>query len=134
MSGTGTTIAHTPGPWTVEHADEPNDSWRNIYASKPRQHIATVHSIEPRLGTSDEVDCRPNADLIVAACNACMAVNPSNPIGVAEAIPELVATVQHVAQYFAALTEMQPEVNHGTKGQAVRTAVSAVLAKLEATP
>jgi hypothetical protein len=33
---------------------------------------------------------RANAEFITAACNACMEINPDNPMAVAEALPELV--------------------------------------------
>jgi len=40
---------------------------------------------------------KANADLILAAVNACGRVNPNNPIAAAEAYSELVATLEDIA-------------------------------------
>ncbi len=78
---------------------------------------------------------RANAALITAAVNACHAVNPDNPLAVAEAIPEL-ARLLHETQLY-----LETALDMANAGQAQRrpspgflTRVSAVLAKLETQP
>ena len=48
------------------------------------------------------------------------------------AAPELLEALVMCSEYFAAIDEMQPKRNHGTKGEAVRKSVRAAIAK--ATP
>jgi len=55
--------------------------------------------------TIDDVICelndKANADLIVAAVNACIKLNPDNPMAVAEALPELyevLGTIKRTAE------------------------------------
>jgi hypothetical protein len=70
-----------------------------------------------------------NAALIVAAVNACFAINPSNPLAVAEALPEL-AEACRKAQAF--LSELSGNgVAHVHIGPAIGI-LGAALAKLEA--
>jgi len=41
-------------------------------------------------------EAQANAALIVAAVNACFAINPSSPLAVAEALPELVEALETI--------------------------------------
>jgi hypothetical protein len=62
------------------------------------------------------------ANLIIAAVNSCFAINPSNPLAVAEAMGEAVNALRSIAH------EAQP----GAAAEAIlRTIARAALAKLE---
>lgn len=63
-----------------------------------------------------------NAALIVAAVNACFALNPDNPLAVAEALPELVKAVVDFLEW-GAMTGSDLELHRGK--------FRAALAKLE---
>lgn len=59
--------------------------------------LADVYADED--GDTGEHDARhahARADLIVAACNACQAINPANPIAVAEAMPAIVEALRQL--------------------------------------
>ena len=66
-----------------------------------------------------------NAALIVAAVNACFQVDPSNPLAVAEALPEIVNALLRIAN------EPQPEA---ATVDIMRAIARAALAKIGATP
>ena len=71
----------------------------------------------------DDYSDAANCSLILAAVNACFAINPSNPQAVAEALPELVS----------ALTEALAGFNLLGKGQTdFANKCRAAIAKLEA--
>lgn len=74
-----------------------------------------------------KAEAEENARLIVAAVNACFAINPSNPLAVAEAMGEVVEALRRIAdgQWPSDIAETE-----GTL--AMREVARAALAKLEA--
>ena len=64
------------------------------------------------------------AHLILAAVNACFAVNPSNPLAVAEALPGLASAC---AEALVGLNQL--DCGSGTLGDTLRAALAALEAK-----
>ena len=71
----------TPGPWVLQYCGI--------------EGVAFCCGIGP----SEEDDA--NTALIVAAVNSCFAINPSNPLAVAEGLPELVEALREASSYFS---------------------------------
>ena len=117
----------TPGPWMINSkaiAWQRDDRGR-LYWDFPIQ-IGTLGTCV-RAETAEEAEA--NAALIVAAVNACFAINPSNPLAVAEGMAEL-AEACRKAQAF--LSELSGNVvAHVHIGPAIGI-LGAALAKLEA--
>ena len=120
----------TPGPWMINSkaiAWQRDDRGR-LYWDFPIQ-IGTLGTCV-RAETAEEAEA--NAALIVAAVNACFAINPSNPLAVAEALPELVKACR-------GLTSQSKEVSE-EEGKSINDwdiaydldPLRAALAKLEA--
>ena len=55
-------------------------------------------SIASMTGLS-ETDAKVNAELIIAAVNACQKVNPDNPLAVAEALPDMYEALERLVDY-----------------------------------
>jgi hypothetical protein len=98
----------TPGPWR----DDPDrgsgfgaapiivadDCWRR----RETREVAKVlfHS------GSEDPEVFANAALIVAAVNACFAINPDNPMAVAEGMPELIKAAKTMTGIGTALAKL----------------------------
>ena len=74
----------------------------------------------------------PNHELIVAAVNACFTINPSNPLAVAEAMPELVGAAKGLLAFIH--EKFPKDFEPGGNGYLCphHRAIAAALAKLEA--
>ena len=84
-------MAHSAVPWIHEIAG--CNHWIRSADGRRVAFIGggdTLFTITP--GTDHDAD----ADLFIAAVNACAAVNPANPVAAAEALPKLVAFVRQV--------------------------------------
>jgi hypothetical protein len=99
----------TPGPWRISPY-YPGD----IIADNPQSRYPLVVA---------ECPLADDANFIMAMGEACYLVNPSNPLAVAEALPELVNVLLRIANeaWPSAVTE-----------NCMRTIARAALAKLEA--
>jgi len=110
---------HAPGPWRAfETEDTRGKGWGVNGAGG--LGVTSCH------GTY----AKANAALIVAAVNACFAINPDNPLAVAEALPKLVEALRE------SLSRLDDLNNHITMNEynASYPAISkarAALAKLE---
>jgi hypothetical protein len=85
-------------------------------------------------GRHSDLPAEANANLIVAAVNACFAINPENPLAVAEALPELVEALRLSVSYMGKAEadgfclECARPIGHAIEK------VRAALAKIEAKP
>jgi len=104
----------TPGPWV--------GTTFGIYGEGETPLVADCGSS----AVINRHEMGANISLIVAAVNACFAVNPDNPPAVAEAIPEIYHLLKRIIGGYGSNT---PE----TIDEAMTQARSA-LAKLEAKP
>lgn len=84
----------TPGPWKIGLYKDGKVNIDAPAAPIPWEGLARVQ-VKVDLRIDPEGDA--NAALIVAAVNACFAINPSNPQAVAEALPELVKACRESA-------------------------------------
>lgn len=84
------TTAHTPAPWSLMEyqvsGDPCVDRKLRVVRDVPNEPVADICEINEDLINNEAMG---NARLIVAAVNACGAINPKNPIAVAEAIRAL---------------------------------------------
>lgn len=89
----------TPGPWALKKAVKAGLKAENdhlIYQPSDGRHIAETFQYQDH-GVPDG-PAEANARLIVAACNAAMAINPDNPIAAAEAMPDVIETLDWIAK------------------------------------
>ena len=86
---------HTPGPWRTE-VNEFGTLDVVVDTPEGTQEVATVYEHAPQGGTYVG-----NADLIVAACNAAMALNPTHPIAAMQALSRLVEACEAVLAVLA---------------------------------
>jgi len=100
----------TPGPWVLQYCGI--------------EGVAFCCGIGP----SEEDDA--NAALIVAAVNSCFAINPSNPLAVAEGLPELVNACRESLAYLRDPNGW--EKAHTPKHEYLPNMLEDALAKLEA--
>ena len=84
------------------------------------------------IGPSEEDDA--NAALIVAAVNSCFAINPSNPLAVAEALPELVEACRELIAAIDAGIQSRTLLECEGKPGSVMSRIRAALAKIEVKP
>ena len=77
--------------------------------------------------TSLEQD-EANANFVLTAHEACFAVNPSNPLAVAEALPELVAAAKELMEKFTEAKERGYSMS-ARQGEALYAALAKVGAK-----
>lgn len=77
-----------------------------------------------RIWDRNDDRARANAQLIVAARNACMEINPENPIAVAEALPELLEALRRSLNFMNSLSGP----GHQGAAQQVRTAINKAMA------
>ena len=82
---------HAPGPWRKGERES------YLHAIKIIDERGFLVA-EARGATGPWADVEANARLIIAAVNACFAVNPDNPLAVAEALPELVEACRFYIQ------------------------------------
>jgi len=134
----------TPGPWLIDERtgiiviySGPENTEPCIDGIPDSQRIAVFngHYIkdEHRWGMTPEQIW--TARLIVVAVNACFAINPDNPLAVAEALPELVEAARTI--YFKVAMIPVDWKNSEAKelsAQAIKAidAIRNALAKLEA--
>jgi len=83
-------------------------------------------SIASMTGLS-ETDAKVNAELIVAAVNACQKVNPDNPLAVAEALPDMYEALKEAINWLAFNRRDRP----GTTGSLLADTINQALAKAE---
>ena len=95
---------NTPWPWTVEH--DGNVIAKHL-TDEPKTYVV-IADLNWDSSWSFPVEPVPNGDLIVAACNACMQVNPSNPVAAAEALPELLEACETMVAEHDAGTGTNP--------------------------
>lgn len=113
----------TPGPWKVVPDTQSNHDDLNPTTI---QTLDGTRSIVSDLGMQWDAD----AAFIVAACNACMTVNPENPQAVADALPELVEAAETAESFLRHLT---PQAQ-GLAGQQAESLLRAALARIEGKP
>ena len=94
----------------VKHGPKP---WRKGARVPGRHAIRILDSegllvAEARAGGGPWSWAEVNAALIVAAVNACFAINPDNPLAVAEALPELVEACKLLVAWRDNLLEITP--------------------------
>jgi hypothetical protein len=106
----------TPGPWQL-------DGYALIAADGEGVGITYGR-------TRKAEEEKANAALIVAAVNACFAVNPDNPLAVAEGVAELVEACRNIAKLFDEAKEQGYSISAASNSWA--DALGAALAKLEA--
>jgi len=70
-----------------------------------------------------------NAEIIIAAVNACFAVSPLNPLAVAEALPELVEACKESLAFLHDPNSW--EKAHNPQGEFLPNMLEAALAKLK---
>ena len=94
---------NTSGPWGLCDECDNGDISMGSYLTTD-VHIARFEAVD----VSQE-ECEANAVLSVAACNACMRVNPSNPVAAAEAYVGLLdaceATTQQINDLLATIRD-----------------------------
>lgn len=89
-------MTHTPLPWEVQKLDHVNgELWLQI-GHAGRGPIAELKY----LVASDEQQWS-DANLIVAAVNACGRVNPTNPVAAADAFPKLLVACEQLLSHIA---------------------------------
>ena len=84
---------YTKGEWWAEFIQVPNKQQWEIRAKTEHpllQHIADMG--KPTDGSKAEA----NAHLIAAAVNACISVNPDNPLAVAESIKDMYEALLYI--------------------------------------
>lgn len=64
-----------------------------VIINRPRRLIATCHL---ELGSEGMTDATANAQLIAAAVNGCISVNPDNPQAVGEAIKDMYEALRRI--------------------------------------
>ena len=79
------------GEWTIKRRE------LAFIVKADNKLIATVHQVG--------VETNDNADLIAAAVNACIKLNPGNPMAVAESIGEMYGVCQAIMEISWALRE-----------------------------
>jgi len=88
---------YTKGEWKIVHQDKPQQPFRVYTIIKGLEYdIADVYIAIPNFQNGTEA----NANLIAAAVNACQAVNPDNPMAVAEAIKDLYEACKEALNWF----------------------------------
>lgn len=80
----------TPGPWSI------SGSWILHEGNEIKTHIGRVVRYQ------DQPD-KANAALIIAAVNACFAVNPENPMAAAEAVPAMRDIIIRLARIYGGM-------------------------------
>ncbi len=78
----------TPGPWVYERCGFQDNQNPDGQDFRIRGHESIIGRIW--WGSIVPEKAESNAVLIIAAVNACFAINPDNPLAVAKALPELV--------------------------------------------
>ena len=86
---------YTKGPWTVEKWID--NSW-NILAPNPDAGKPGVCYSGEHFSVVQEMDCLDDANLIVAAVNACAKVNSDNPMAVAESISDMYEALKELVE------------------------------------
>lgn len=114
----------TPGPW---RKGEMCGGCINIEADNPGATVARVHVYYNGVRRHAE----ENADLIVAAVNACKAVNPEHPERVAAGLAQVYNLLALALPYV--LTEAD-ELEHGPKRARVLKLAAEIRAAVEMTP
>ena len=119
----------TPGPWKLCGANEGLCPCHLIWSKKADCVVAHTVGVKDEYitegeGISDEKEICANAALIVAAVNACFAINPDNPMAVAEALPEIVSAL---AEALAGLDQLG--CADGDLGNTIRIALAKIEAK-----
>ena len=64
-----------------------------------------THIIQTEYARIGEIDRHFNAKLVVTAVNACISVNPDNPVAVAESIKEMYEALKALKFHFAMAVE-----------------------------
>lgn len=108
----------TSGPW--------NAQGHGLYKNEDIIGVITA-PLEAKMAEG-----KANARLIVAAVNACFTINPSNPLAVAEAMPELVGAAKGLLAFIH--EKFPKDFEPGGNGYLCphHRAIAAALAKLEA--
>lgn len=104
------------------------NSWRVIDRNMPAHRVRIVSNSEPIADMWQGHD--DDANLIVAAVNACKKVNPQNPLAAAEALPELLQSLKdclHLLRTLALVKGGNPEDSK------IYSKAQSILAKAEAT-
>lgn len=94
----------TKGRIKAEHcpADHPGVSDYTIYTTG--DEYTQIWIANTRF---DKPEDKANADLIVAAWNACVEINPDNPQAAAEAMPEIFRLICHAQAFIEEEAEMR---------------------------
>ena len=111
----------TPGPWKWNTA-------AGIYGINGKRCVNVFVQDEINLPL-EEMDA--NAALIVAAVNSCFAINPSNPLAVAEALPGLTGALKEIMRGEGAFN-LEPMRHAENCIENMKDIARAALAKLEA--
>jgi len=82
----------TPGPWLDDRARGSRHGAAPVIVADKCWRGNQTREVAKVLfhGGSEDPEVQANAALIVAAINSCFAVNPENPLAVAEALPEII--------------------------------------------
>jgi hypothetical protein len=78
--------------------------WRKDLSGEDTWRIIGEYSI---IGEIKEVD---DANLILAAVNACITLNPDNPLAVAETIGDMAEELNFVASFPSVMGHFKPEI------------------------
>jgi len=82
----------TPGWWRIQSGlGAPLIIARSNWLNRNRE----IAQVRYEFGSEDP-EVHPNASLIVAAVNACFAINPDNPLAVAKALPEIITALKRI--------------------------------------
>lgn len=124
----------TPGPWKREWG---GCCGEEIYAPGNLWAVSVLgphndDSGEATPGFPSQADCEANAALIVAAVNSCFAINPDNPLAVAEGMGEVVEATKVLLAFIR--EKFPKDFEPGGNGYLCphHRAIAAALAKLGA--
>jgi len=101
----------TPGPWVLRYC--------------------SIEGVAFCCGTGPSEEDDANARLIVAAVNSCFAINPDNPLAVAEALPGLTGALKEIMRGEGAFN-LEPMRHAENCIENMKDIARAALAKLEA--
>jgi hypothetical protein len=101
------------------------------YTAKTGNHQGLIVAEETGENIAVTYD-KANAPLITAACNACMEINPDNPIAVAEALPELVGALGGLFEHCAMVHKHWGDSSNAKEADLAIAKARDIIAKIQA--
>lgn len=106
--------------------DYPSHTVRDIHTGDGKL-IAKVFKSK----NNEAMENEDNTDLIVSAVNACINLNPENPLAVAEAIEDMYENLKMMNGFMIALKNLDPKLFNDCRVAMLKTTIEQTLAKIK---